>query len=137
MADKKNQTVMLFGTFDVLHKGHVYFINEASTHAEQIVIVLARDCNVARLKNKLPLQTEEERLISVQIAFSFAKVVLGDSKDFYQPIRDFKPDLIALGYDQKANEAELKEIFPGIKIIRISAFEPETYKSSKLNYSDN
>lgn len=133
MAQEKNQKVMLFGTFDILHKGHVYFINEAAKYAEQIVIVLARDCNVERLKNKLPLQTEEERLISVQIAFAFAKVVLGDLENFYRPIQDFQPDVIALGYDQKANETEIQTLFPKIKIIRIEAFEPEKYKSSLLN----
>lgn len=133
MEELLNKKVMLFGTFDGLHKGHLHFIKKASKLGEKIIIVLARDKNVLRVKNKTPLQNETERLKSVQKAFPSAKVILGDLEDYYKPIQDFSPHIITLGYDQKANLKELKEKFPNIQIVKISAFQPHKYKSSLLN----
>jgi len=128
-----NKIIMLFGTFDHLHKGHLHFINESTQLGEKLIIVIARDKNVQNIKKKTPLQNEKERLNSVQKTFTSAKVTLGNLNDFYQPIRDFNPQIITLGYDQKADLTDLNKSFPQIKIIRISAFKPEKYKSSLLN----
>lgn len=125
--------VIIFGTFDGLHKGHIHFIQESQKLGKELKIIVARDQNVKNIKNKHPILTEKERLNSVQKAFSFAKVELGDLVDFYRPIQEYQPDVIALGYDQKADLGKIREKFPDTKIIKISAFKPEKYKSSLLN----
>jgi glycerol-3-phosphate cytidylyltransferase-like family protein len=58
--------------------------------------------------------------------------ILGDRDDLYRCITDNKPDVIGLGYDQKADVDELKERFPSVRIVRLKAFEPEINKSSLL-----
>ena len=55
----------------------------------------------------------------------------------YSAIRDFKPDVICLGYDQKQSVPELRQKLDALgldrtKIIRLEAYEPEKYKSSIL-----
>jgi len=64
------------------------------------------------------------------------KVVLGSSKNKYAVIEKYKPDVIALGYDQKVNsrelEKKLKEFKLDAKIVRLKSYKPEIYKSSKL-----
>lgn len=129
--------VMLFGTFDGLHTGHITYIKEAHKLGQILIIVIARDINVIKTKNRQPLYNEKTRLKAVQSQFNFAKVVLGDKNDFYKPIKTHKPNIIALGYDQKADLNYLKQHFPQIKINRLSAFHPHKYKSSLLNVKKN
>lgn len=132
MKQVKNK-IMIFGTFDCLHKGHLHFIQESQKLGEELKIIIARDCNVEKIKNKKPLQNQIKRLKSVQNAFPSAKVRLGEKHNFYQSIENFQPDTIALGYDQKADLTFLKKQFPKIQIKRISAFKPHKYKSSLIN----
>ncbi len=131
---KSKKTVMLFGTFDGLHKGHLHFIKKSTKLGTKAIIVIARDQNVFKIKNKQTQNNERQRLKSVQKNFPSAKVILGDLLDFYKPIAHFSPEIITLGYDQKANIAEIQKKFPKIQILRISSFEPNKYKSSLLNH---
>lgn len=132
MPEKKSK-IMVFGTFDGLHKGHQNFLQQAQTLAEQIIIIIARDQNVENIKGKKTLLTEAQRLQAVQNTFPSAKVELGHSSNFYQKIEEHLPQIIALGYDQKANLKELQTLFPQIRIIRLKSYQPQKYKSSLLN----
>ncbi len=121
---------MVFGTFDVFHPGHRYFIEEARKKGD-VIIVVARDKTVLRLKGVLR-NKEDLRKRVLEEAFPEAKVVLGDEKDPMKVVRTWKPDLVCLGYDQVGFSEELKKKFPEIPIERIEAFKPEKYKSSKM-----
>ena len=74
---------------------------------------------------------KEENIRKIGIA---KKVMLGDNNDFFFAIKEHKPDIICLGYDQEDQGlAEyIKKHKLKINVIKIDAFEPETYKSSKL-----
>lgn len=123
---------MIFGTFDVLHPGHEFFIREATKYGETTVVV-ARSENVKKLKGRAPRQNEEERMQRVQSAFPETKVILGDPEDFLVAIREEKPDLLLLGYDQKLPPGVRGEELP--RILRAVSYKPEIYKSS-LNKND-
>lgn len=122
--------VMGFGTFDGLHPGHLDYFHQLRELGDEVVIVIAQDWNVERLKGRPAKLTMDERLKEVMENEFVDLAVLGNKTDFYQVIRDHKPDVIGLGYDQKANLAKLAEEFPDIEILRLEAFEPEKYKSS-------
>ncbi|MBU0727514.1 adenylyltransferase/cytidyltransferase family protein [Patescibacteria group bacterium] len=128
--------VMGFGTFDGLHKGHVFFLRQLKKLGDEIYLVVARDRNVKRIKGKNPKFNEKERLEIIKKKEIVDKVLIGHAKDFYHWINKFQPDVIGLGYDQKANIDDLKRTFPHIEIIRIDALEPEKYKSSLLRTQD-
>jgi len=143
--------VIGFGTFDGLHPGHIYFLRalkkltqtsaddlliSASVGADdhpRLLIVVARDSNVLKIKGKKPKFNEHERVTAIQKTSLADEVILGNPNDFYECLRTYQPDIIGLGYDQYADLDYLKTHFPTIKIIRIDAFEPEKYKSSILN----
>lgn len=127
--------VMAFGTFDRLHAGHRYFLRQASQHGDELVVVVARDGTVLAVKGHGPHQSEQERLAAVQQMPDVQHAVLGNPGDKYEIVRQFQPHVICLGYDQRAFTAGLPREFPGIRIVRIDAFKPETYKSSKLNHA--
>ncbi|MDP2974446.1 MAG: adenylyltransferase/cytidyltransferase family protein [Candidatus Diapherotrites archaeon] len=128
---------MAFGTFDLLHPGHLHYLREAKALGDGLVVVVARDENVLKIKGKKPLNSEQQRLKAVEETGIAEKVVLGDREmRHWEIVRRFHPTVIALGYDQwPAIESLRKELNAvGLRplIERISAFEPHKYKSSKL-----
>ncbi len=124
------KTVLAFGTYDVFHKGHEYFLREAAKLGDRLVVVVARDANVERLKGRLPHDSETLRLQNVAAFDAVSEARLGYEEwgKHLQVLTDIAPDVIALGYDQKA---KLPDEW-AVKAVRIDSFEPETYKSSKL-----
>ena len=135
MNTKKKQ-VMCFGSFDLFHKGHEYFLKESLKIADHLIIIVARSENIKKNKHKDPLFSENERIETlknwIQTQSISAEVLLGDKTNFYAHIDTYQPDIICLGYDQKANEEEIHEKYPHIQVKRISSFFPEKFKSSLL-----
>lgn len=136
---KKKQTkILIFGTFDRLHKGHIYFIQKAKDVVKEgeLYVLVAKDENVERIKKKLPADNELARMMNVYLLGIAKKVILGEKnkEDFFKVIKIINPDIICLGYDQNEQGLNnyLKKSNLKIKIIRIDALEPEKYKSSKL-----
>lgn len=124
------KTVLAFGTYDVFHKGHEYFLREAARLGDRLVVIVARDSNVERIKGRLPHDNEDTRRNNVATFESVDEARLGYEEwgKHLQVLTDVAPDVIVLGYDQKAKLPPEWES----KVVRIAAFEPETYKSSKL-----
>lgn len=126
--------VLVFGTFDDIHKGHLEFLKQAKEKGEHLTIVIARDETVKRLKGAYPIKREDERLKEVRLIGIADDVKLGDLIDPYKIISEIKPDVICLGYDQSsftdnlAKEIENKHL--DIKIIKLKPYKPEEYHSS-------
>lgn len=134
--------IIVFGTFDIFHEGHKDFFRQAREFGEYIIVVIARDKNVLKIKGRLPENNEIARQQKISESKLADIVVLGDLDDKYKVIQEQKPDVICLGYDQRASEKELKEklIEFGLnktQIIRLKSFHPEIYKSSKLRNKKN
>ncbi len=127
--------VLVFGSFDILHKGHEYYLTTAKQKGDYLIVVLARDETILRLKNKKPINNEHVRLENLKKLAIADKIILGDLIDPYTCLSE-KPDVICLGYDQTffvdKLEKELKKRNLETEIVRLSAFQPEKYKSSLL-----
>lgn len=123
---------MGFGTFDRVHPGHLFFLRELKKLGDELVVVIARDSNVEKIKGRRPHLNEEERRQGVLDTGVPDQVVLGDKKDFYKPIRDLMPSVIGFGYDQQADIDGLEELFPKIEMVRLGAHHPHKYKSSLI-----
>ena len=124
--------VMAFGTFDLFHRGHIYYLSEAEKLGTKLIVIIARDVRVAHGKGRSPIHTERERLESVKTAFPTASVILGHESDIFDPIRVHHPDLLAFGYDQRVPQIQIHELFPHIELVRIRGHETEKWKSSIL-----
>ncbi len=131
------KTVMIFGTFDLLHEGHKHFIQEARAAGEYLIVVIGRDQTVLRLKKHLPEHNERERKKNV-VALKIAdKVVLGSKTNHLAIVKKYKPELILLGYDQTHFADKLAEdlVRIGLKrtqIRRAAAYQPDVYKTSLI-----
>lgn len=121
---------MIFGTFDVLHKGHEYLIHYAQTFGT-LTIVVARDVNVSEKKKRI--HSEKYRQKKLQKKHPETNVILGNKKDFLKVIRENTPDIIVLGYDQLVTQEQLlffKEQKISIKYCK--AYKPNKHKSGIL-----
>ncbi len=130
------KTVMLFGTFDLLHAGHIAFFKQGRKFGDKLIVVVARDVNVQKTKGQLPLHNEKERLELLKHIDIIDQAVLGDAHDVYKVIKKMKPNVVALGYDQVAFtdklQAKLTEFKLATKIVRLKPYQAQTKKSSKL-----
>lgn len=138
----KRKKVIVFGTFDIFHEGHKSFLRQAARLGDFLLVVIARDKTVLKVKNKLPRNNEKKRMETVADSKLADQVILGDLKDMYAPIRKFRPDVVALGYDQTAFVDKLEENLLSlglinVKIRRLEAYRPEVYKSSKIELKND
>lgn len=128
--------VMTFGTFDILHPGHVYLLKKAKQLGDILIIVLARDNNIFMFKGKKPDNNIKVRLKNLKKLNIANRVIFGDKEDYLKCIKIEKPDIIALGYDQNINveilRKYIKQYKKNIKIIRLKSYFPNKYKSSLI-----
>ena len=135
---KKRKVVLASGVFDLLHLGHVKFLEEAKkaggSDAELIVIV-ARDSTANKRKGKKPIMPENQRRALVESLRVVDEAILGiEGFDIGRVIETIKPDVIAVGYDQEGMEQTVREYSEEnglrIKVVRIGKFKADELDSS-------
>ncbi|TET31975.1 MAG: FAD synthase [Candidatus Heimdallarchaeota archaeon] len=138
-AIKERSRVLVFGTYDIIHPAHIRFLVEARRTANcfdcVLVVVLARDSSIERIKGHKPIFTEEQRLKLVSGLRVVDYAQLGkEGEDYFAIILDIKPDYIILGYDQLPNDKPLlefiKEHHLKITVSRLPHFESGDLSSS-------
>ena len=135
MPKKKNR-IMVFGTFDFLHKGHLNFFRQARRLAKRpyLIVSIARDINVKKIKGRKPQLNERQRLAVLRRCQLVDKAVLGGLKSHLPHIINEKPEIIGLGYDQvnyiKNLRKDLKSRGLAVSLRRLKPFRPKIYKSS-------
>ena len=127
--------IMVFGAFDGLHPGHLNFFKQAKKFGERLIVSVGTDRNVAKIKNRKPLFNQEERLELVKNCRLVDEAVLGSEKDFYEHIKDLKPDVICLGYDQWADEDEVRRELGRVgltdtRVVRLKPHKADRAKST-------
>ena len=140
MASKKGEkkVVLASGVFDLLHLGHVKFLEEAKKAGGkdvELIVIIARDSTVEKNKGRRPIMSENQRRALVESLKVVDEAVLGfEQFDLGDVIELVKPDVIALGYDQvdmeKGVKAYVKTHGLSIKVIRIGKFEEDELDSS-------
>lgn len=127
------KTVMIFGTFDILHAGHIDLMKQARTHGDRLIAVVARDERVIDLKGTKSVHDEDERMTILGHIDLVDEVVLGDRDDVYKVIETIRPDVIGLGYDQVAYTDQLEEKLSSFgldtDIVRLAPYHEGRYKS--------
>ncbi|MFC1810241.1 adenylyltransferase/cytidyltransferase family protein [Patescibacteria group bacterium] len=128
--------VMVFGTFDVFHAGHEHFLKQAKQLGDYLIATVARDLTVKNVKGQYPEQHERERLKKVRESGIADKVIHGYTDDKYRVIKKFKPNVIALGYDQFVFTYQLQKALieeqMDTEIIRLDSYKPGIYKSTLI-----
>jgi FAD synthetase len=122
-----NRRVLVAGTFDLLHPGHVYLINEAAKLGDVYVIV-ATDKNRKLYSGVSPIIPQEQRLEMVKSIKNVKDARLGRSdNDTLKTVEEINPDIILLGPDQKYSVEILKKGLRKKGINHIDVRRLETY----------
>lgn len=129
---------MVFGTFDGVHKGHLNFFQQAKKLAKKsfLIVSIARDKNVLKIKKRFPLIREKKRLGLIKKYKMVGKAVLSGIRNHIPHIAKERPHIIALGYDQKAYVKNLKKDLKNkgilVKVIRLKPYKEKIYKNKLL-----
>jgi len=135
---KKQRVVLASGVFDLLHLGHVKFLEEAKRAGgedSKLIVVVARDSTVQRMKGVKPIISEENRRALVEALKVVDEAILGfEEMDMGKVLESVKPDVVAVGYDQDGIEAEVKRVIEEralpIEVVKIGKFLNEDIDSS-------
>ena len=120
--------VVAQGTFDILHPGHVHYLQDAADMGDELHVIVARSVNVTH--KEPPVVPDEQRREMVGALKPVDEAHLGHPEDIFVPIERIEPDTIALGYDQHHDDEQLEAALSarGIdcEIRRASPLETET-----------
>ncbi len=127
--------VLVAGTFDIIHPGHLYLLSKAYELGLPHVIV-SRDANVSRTKGRAPVMNERDRLTLVSSLKPVYRAVLGDLEDYLKPVVEIRPEVILLGPDQAVDEGHLtKELekrgLASVRVLRLKE-RLNDYSSTQL-----
>jgi len=137
----KKRIVLASGTFDLLHLGHVRFLEEAKKAGgknSELVVIVARDNTVKSRKGKKPIMPEDQRRALVESLKVVDEAILGwEDFSIEKVISKIRPDIIAVGYDQDGIKKEvfnaIKEKNVSIEVTKIGRFgKRELDSSSKI-----
>lgn len=130
--------VVLFGTFDPLHQGHSSLFKQARLLGDYLIVGVARDSVIASQKGRSAFMLEDQRLACVAQEEFVDEAILGDSDPAsYSLLTIVQFDILALGYDQKPSDVEVRAILDSlglsdVRIVRLNPYRPDIYKSSLL-----
>ena len=127
--------VMASGVFDLLHIGHLHFLEAARDLGDELVVVVATDETVRKRKHE-PIFDEEMRAGLVSALKPVDRAVVGHTGDPYTIVEELKPDIIALGYDQDPQEenvrSELSSRGVECKVVRLDKFDGDLNGTRKI-----
>ena len=133
---KKSSTkkiVLAGGVFDIIHPGHIHTLNAAKALGGVLVVAIATDKTAEKMKKRSPLHNQELRRELVNCLSMVDKAIVGHEDDIFQTVKEVKPDIIVLGYDQVHQEQFIsdgcKRINLDVEIVRLQSPVPHLSSS--------
>ena len=133
---KKSPTkkiVLAGGVFDIIHPGHIHTLNAAKALGGVLVVAIATDKTAEKMKKRSPLHNQELRRELVTSLSMVDKAIVGHEDDIFQTVKEVKPDIIVLGYDQVHQEKFIsdgcKRINLDVEIVRLESPVPHLSSS--------
>lgn len=127
-AGKKR--ILVFGTFDRLHRGHTFFLKSAKEKGRELIVAVARDGHVRDLKGHKPQESiKKRRRVVAELPYVHKAIICDEHLNDFHVIEKIQPDLIVLGHDQKklkeALEIWMKKNRRSLVIIRAKKYETD------------
>ena len=132
-GDKGKKIVLAGGVFDIIHPGHIHTLNAAKALGGVLVVAIATDKTAQKMKKRPPLHNQELRRELVSYLSMVDKAIIGHEDDIFETVKEIKPDIIVLGYDQIHQEKFIddgcKRINLDVEIIRLQSPVPHLSSS--------
>ena len=129
------KVVMIGGAFEIIHPGHLHTIEQARMLGDTLVVVVATDSNIIKNKKRDPVTKQEWRVKLVAALRGVDVSLAGGAGSIYDTLERVRPDVVALGYDQIHNpadiEAEARRRGLELTVVRLGSPLPEV-KTSKI-----
>ena len=134
--------VLAGGVFDIIHPGHIYTLKAAKALGDVLVVAIATDNTAQKMKKRQPLHNQKLRHELVSCLSMVDSAVIGHEEDIFETVKEVKPDIIVLGYDQVHQEKFIndgcKRINLDVKIVRLQSPIPELSSSEiEKKYGEN
>jgi len=133
---KKSSTkkiVLAGGVFDIIHPGHIHTLNAAKALGGILVVAIATDKTAKKMKKRSPLHNQELRRELVSYLSMVDEAIVGHEDDIFQTVKEVKPNIIVLGYDQVHQEKFIsdgcKRINLNVEIVRLESPVPHLSSS--------
>jgi FAD synthetase len=127
--------VVATGVFEILHPGHITYLEESKKLGTKLIVVVARD-ETAKERKRRPVISERQRLHMVRELKPVDEAILGGEGDIYKTIEKLKPDILTIGPDQEFDPQEVEEILRGrglkTKVIKIRHYWDAGLHSSRI-----
>ena len=130
--------VMAVGVFDLLHAGHLHYVEQAKTLGDELVVVIAHDETV-RLQKHEPVTGQELRRRMVEGLKPVDTAIIGNPPGvpIFEILKTIEPDIIALGYDQKHSIDSIKEGmekhgFGHVRVMRVEGLSDDLDGTRKI-----
>ena len=132
-GNKEKKIVLAGGVFDIIHPGHIHTLNAAKALGGILVVAIATDKTAKKMKKRSPLHTQELRRELVSCLSMVDKAIVGHEDDIFQTVKEVKPNIIVLGYDQVHQEKFIsngcKRINLNVEIVRLESPVPHLSSS--------
>ena len=130
-ASKK--IVLAGGVFDIIHPGHIHTLNAAKALGDVLVVAIATDKTAQKMKKRPPLHNQELRRELVSCLSMVDISMIGHEEDIFETVKEIKPNIIVLGYDQVHQDKFIadgcKRINLDVEIVRLQSPVPELSSS--------
>jgi len=138
LTSKKSSTkkiVLAGGVFDIIHPGHIHTLNAAKALGDVLVVAIATDKIAQKMKKRPPLHNQELRRELVGCLSMVDSAIVGHEDNIFETVKEVKPNIIVLGYDQVHQEKFIddgcKRINLDVEIVRLQSPVPDL-SSSKI-----
>lgn len=133
--------VLACGTFDLLHPGHLFFLRTAKKLGTHLTVLVAHNQTVQKIKKHLPQENQAQRAKNIAKLDFVDTIKLAEVNNFLHSLQEVRPDILALGYDQKLPLPRTKILttLPHLQITRLPAHLPHIHKTTlkKLELNAN
>jgi len=130
--------VMAVGVFDLLHAGHLHYLEQAKSLGTHLTVVVAHDDTV-RVRKHEPVTNHDLRRRMVEGLKPVDQAIIGNSPEvsIFEILPVVNPDIIALGYDQEHAEdsirGKLRELgYDNISVTRVEGLTDDLDGTRKI-----
>ena len=130
--------VMAVGVFDLLHAGHLHYLEQAKSLGDHLTVVIAHDDTV-RMRKHEPVTSQDlrRRMVAGLKPVDHAMVGNPPTVPMYDILPIVEPDIIAIGYDQEHAESAIRagldeRGFNDIQLVRVEGLTEDLDGTRKI-----
>ncbi|MEO5359475.1 MAG: D-glycero-beta-D-manno-heptose 1-phosphate adenylyltransferase [Nitrospirota bacterium] len=112
--NKGKKIVFTNGCFDIIHAGHVQYLQEARALGDMLIVAVNSDDSIRRLKPRRPIVPQAQRALVLSALAVVDYVLIFDEDTPFEVISALRPDVLVKGGDWKKEDIVGSSIVPDV-----------------------